>query len=217
MNAAITDFYVLNLLKLVMDIPTGDSIRAARKDNGLTQSDLAERAGVSQPLIARIESEDVDPTIDTLYSIVSALNDSSSKLEQEEVQISMPSVLKDARSQAGYTQNELAKIAGVSQPLISRIERQDVNPRASTLRELFNHLDSQMNPGSEEPSTTSAIESDLLEKIESEFENMRGSASQSKVQAGKSDDKDSNQCNECSVDLSTYQNPNYCPNCGSEL
>lgn len=128
MNAAITDFYVLNLLKLVMDIPTGDSIRAARKDNGLTQSDLAERAGVSQPLIARIESEDVDPTIDTLYSIVSALNDSSSKLEQEEVQISMPSVLKDARSQAGYTQSELAKIAGVSQPLISRIERQDVNP-----------------------------------------------------------------------------------------
>ena len=214
----ITDFYVLNLLKLIMDIPTGDSIRAARKDNGLTQSDLAERAGVSQPLIARIESEDVDPTIDTLYSIVSALNDSSSKLEQEEVQISMPSVLKDARSQAGYTQSELAKIAGVSQPLISRIERQDVNPRASTLRELFSQLDSQMNAGSEEPSTSSTIESDLFEKIESEFENMRGSASQSNVQADKnSNDKDSNQCYECSVDLSTYQNPNYCPNCGSEL
>ncbi|OYR82101.1 hypothetical protein DJ84_11395 [Halorubrum ezzemoulense] len=201
-----------------MEIPTGDSIRAARKDNGLTQSDLAERAGVSQPLIARIESEDVDPTIDTLYSIVSALNDSSSKLEQEEVQISMPSVLKDARSQAGYTQSELAKVADVSQPLISRIERQDMNPRASTLRELFSHLDSQMNSGSEGPSTPSAIESDLFEKIESEFENMRGSASQSNVQAGKSsNDKDSNQCNECSVDLSTYQNPNYCPNCGTEL
>lgn len=201
-----------------MEIPTGDSIRAARKDNGLTQSDLAERAGVSQPLIARIESENVDPTIDTLYSIVSALNDSSSKLEQEEVQISMPSVLKDARSQAGYTQRELAKVADVSQPLISRIERQDVNPRASTLRELFSHLDSQMNSGSEGPSTLSAIESDLFEKIESEFENMRGSASQSNIQAGKSsNDKDSNQCNECSVDLSTYQNPNYCPNCGTEL
>lgn len=125
---------------VIMEIPSGDSIRAARKDNRLTQSDLAERADVSQPLIARVESEDVDPTIDTLYSIVSALNDSSSNLEQEEVQISMPSVLKDARSQAGYTQRELANIADVSQPLISRIERQDVNPRASTLRELFSHL-----------------------------------------------------------------------------
>ncbi|OYR40767.1 hypothetical protein DJ82_06660 [Halorubrum sp. Ib24] len=201
-----------------MEIPSGDSIRAARKDNGLTQSDLAERADVSQPLIARVESEDVDPTIDTLYSIVSALNNSSSNLEQEEVQISMPSVLKDARSQAGYTQRELANIADVSQPLISRIERQDVNPRASTLRELFSHLDSQVDSGSEEPSMPSKIESDLFEKIESEFEKMRDSTSQSTVQAGESsNDRDSSQCNECSVDISMYQNPNYCPNCGSEL
>ena len=130
----------------------------------------------------------------------------------------MPSVLKHARSQAGYTQSELAKGVGVSQPLISRIERQEVNPRASTLRELFSHLDYQTNSGSEESSTASTIESDLFEKIESEFENMRGSTSQSSVQADKSsNDKGSNRCNECSVDLSTYLDPNYCPNCGSEL
>lgn len=53
-----------------MQIPTGEDIRAARKNKGLTQSEVAERAGVSQPLIARIESNDVDPTIDTLYSVV---------------------------------------------------------------------------------------------------------------------------------------------------
>ena len=61
------------------------NIRAARENNGLTQAELADRAGVSQPLIARIESNNVDPTIDTLYSVVAALNDSSADLEQEEV------------------------------------------------------------------------------------------------------------------------------------
>lgn len=87
-----------------MELPTGDDIRTARKEKGLTQSELAEHAGVSQPLIARIESDDVDPTIDTLYAVVSALNDSASGLEQEEVTMSMPSVLKDARTRTGYTQ-----------------------------------------------------------------------------------------------------------------
>lgn len=69
---------------------------------------------MSQPLIARIESNDVDPTIDTLYSVVSALNDSTSDVEQEEVKILMPSVLEDARKRTGYTQGELADAAGVS-------------------------------------------------------------------------------------------------------
>jgi predicted transcriptional regulator len=112
-----------------MQTPTGEDIRSARENKGLTQSELAERAGVSQPLIARIEGENVDPTIDTLYSVVSVLNSSTSELEEEEVRISMPSVLKDARKRTGYTQGELAEVADVSQPLISRIERQDVNPK----------------------------------------------------------------------------------------
>ncbi len=48
---------------------------------GLTQSDLARRAGVSQPLIARIESGDVDPRLSTLRKIVTAFE----KLEQETI------------------------------------------------------------------------------------------------------------------------------------
>lgn len=80
-----------------MQIPTGEDIRSARENKGLTQSELAERTGVSQPLIARIEGENADQTIDTLYSVVSVLNSSTSELEEEEVKISMPSVLNDAR------------------------------------------------------------------------------------------------------------------------
>jgi len=157
-----------------MQIPTGKDIKKSREDNGLTQSELAERAGVSQPLIARIESNDVDPTIDTLYSVVAALNDSSTDIEQEEVKISLPSALQDARKQTGYTQGELADAAGVSQPLISRIERQDVNPRSSTLRTLFDKLESATDTSNTESSASSTSGSNLREKIEWEFESVQG-------------------------------------------
>jgi predicted transcriptional regulator len=154
-----------------MHVPNPRDIRSARKYKSLTQSELAERAGVSQPLVARIEGNDVDPTIDTLYSIVSVLNNSTRDLGQEEVKMSMPSLLKDARKRSGYTQGELAEIADVSQPLISRIENQDINPRASTLRELFRHIDQtkEKNKDYQESSKQHTTESDLVEKIEQEF------------------------------------------------
>jgi predicted transcriptional regulator len=53
------------------------------------------------------------------------------------VKISLPSVLQDTQKRTGYTQGELADAAGVSQPLISRIEQQDVNPRSSTLQIIY--------------------------------------------------------------------------------
>jgi predicted transcriptional regulator len=59
-----------------MELPTPDDIRERRDEElGLTQADLAERADVSQPLIARIEGGDVDPRLSTLRRIVEALNE----------------------------------------------------------------------------------------------------------------------------------------------
>jgi predicted transcriptional regulator len=198
-----------------MQIPTGEDIRTARQNKGLTQSELAERAGVSQPLIARIESDDVDPTIDTLYSVVAALNDSSADVEQEEVTISMPSVLEDARKQTGYTQGELADAAGVSQPLISRIERQDVNPRSSTLRSLFDQLESATGSPDTESSASPTSRSSLRETIEWEFENVQGSSEDSA--ANEDDRSDGQRCPECGSDLTPYPDPRYCPDFGAEL
>jgi predicted transcriptional regulator len=57
-----------------MDLPTPDDLRQRRDEVGLTQSALAERADVSQPLIARIENDDVDPRLSTLRRIVNALD-----------------------------------------------------------------------------------------------------------------------------------------------
>jgi len=58
-----------------MYLPTRQDLRERRNALALTQSELAERAGVSQPLIARIEGGDVDPRLSTLRRIVEALDE----------------------------------------------------------------------------------------------------------------------------------------------
>lgn len=58
-----------------MELPTPQDLRERRNALGLTQSELAERAGVSQPLIARIEGGDVDPRLSTLRRIVTAIDE----------------------------------------------------------------------------------------------------------------------------------------------
>jgi len=51
-------------------------IRNLRKAAGFTQRELAERAGVSQSLIARIEAGTVDPRLSTVRRILESLNSS---------------------------------------------------------------------------------------------------------------------------------------------
>jgi len=50
----------------------GQFVREARRRAGLSQRTLAARAGVSQPLIARIESEQVDPSFGRCLQLVRA-------------------------------------------------------------------------------------------------------------------------------------------------
>ena len=56
-------------------IPSSEEIKNYRHKVGLTQATLAEKAGVSQSLIARIEAGDVDPRVSTLKKIISVLKD----------------------------------------------------------------------------------------------------------------------------------------------
>lgn len=60
------------------DLPTPADLKERRTDLELTQSELAGRADVSQPLIARIEGGDVDPRLSTLRRIVNALDEAES-------------------------------------------------------------------------------------------------------------------------------------------
>lgn len=55
-----------------MDIDPGSLLREARRLAGLTQRDLAARAGTSQPAVARIERGAASPTLATLQRLVAA-------------------------------------------------------------------------------------------------------------------------------------------------
>jgi len=52
------------------------ALRQARKRAGLTQRELAERSGVAQPAIARIEKGAVVPRVDTLERLLRACGQS---------------------------------------------------------------------------------------------------------------------------------------------
>ena len=54
-------------------IVNGSDIRRLRRASGLTQKLLADKAGVSQSLIARIENNSVDPRLSTIRKIINAL------------------------------------------------------------------------------------------------------------------------------------------------
>ena len=67
-----------------MDLPTPADLRERRTSLGLTQSELADRADVSQPLIARVEGGDVDPRLSTLRRIVNALDEAEGEVVRAE-------------------------------------------------------------------------------------------------------------------------------------
>lgn len=54
-------------------------IRSRRTETGLTQSELAEKAGVTQAYIAKIESGKADPKISTLEKISKALQEATKR------------------------------------------------------------------------------------------------------------------------------------------
>ncbi|MEX2702115.1 MAG: CBS domain-containing protein [Candidatus Baldrarchaeia archaeon] len=57
----------------MVSLPTPEDIKKLRKKAGLTQTELAKLAGVSQSLIARIEKGTVDPRLSTLRRIIEAI------------------------------------------------------------------------------------------------------------------------------------------------
>ncbi|MEG1577169.1 MAG: helix-turn-helix transcriptional regulator [Oscillospiraceae bacterium] len=50
----------------------GKNIKEARKSNGFTQAQLAEKAGISRSYLAGVEQDNYNPSVKTLLSIASA-------------------------------------------------------------------------------------------------------------------------------------------------
>ena len=55
------------------DLSVKLQLRWAREDAGLTQAELARRAGVSQQMVSKIESPDYHPSLDTIERVTKAL------------------------------------------------------------------------------------------------------------------------------------------------
>jgi len=110
-----------------MDLPTPDDLRERRTDLGLTQSELAGHADVSQPLIARIEGGDVDPRLSTLRRIVEALEAAEGGILRAEDLMNAPVIsvepddavreTKTLMDEKGYSQVPVVR-DGVPQGLI---------------------------------------------------------------------------------------------------
>ncbi len=73
-----------------------DEIKKIRKKLGLTQTQLANRAGVSQSLIAKIESGRIDPTYTKTQKIFAALSDLEKKEEVKAEQIMTDKIISVA-------------------------------------------------------------------------------------------------------------------------
>ena len=54
---------------------------------------------------------------------------------------SLGQILKSARSQRGLTQNQAGNLVGITQAMVSRIERGESNARIDTLFRLFSALE----------------------------------------------------------------------------
>ena len=53
----------------------GQLIRDARRRNGLSQADLAFRAGTRQSAISRLEKDEISPSIETLESLLRVMGE----------------------------------------------------------------------------------------------------------------------------------------------
>ncbi|SFR70794.1 transcriptional regulator, XRE family [Halogeometricum rufum] len=134
-----------------MELPTPHDLRERRKELDLTQSTLAEMAGVSQPLIARIEGGDVDPRLSTLRRIVNALDEAEGSVVRADdlmntnvVSVSPDDSVRDARDrmlEEGFSQLPVIRdgrpVGIISNGDIRRVQDEDVGdlPVAEVMRE----------------------------------------------------------------------------------
>lgn len=102
-----------------MDLPTATDLRERRTELGLTQSELAQRADVSQPLIARIEGADVDPRLSTLRRIVNALEEAEGGILRADDLMHAP-VVSVAPDDSVHETKELMDTRGYSQVPVVR-------------------------------------------------------------------------------------------------
>lgn len=122
---------------MVARVSIGDVIRAARKQNALTQKELAARLGVTQATISNWEVGKAEPDEtqkEKLQSIFGAEVFSEKPTAQPEESSVLAAWLSKARQEAHLTVAQLAERSRLSLPTIYNIEAgRAQNPRSRTI------------------------------------------------------------------------------------
>lgn len=142
------------------DRVAGEKIRERRLSNGLSQKELADKLGVSQPLVSQWESARTRPTqeqIDLLESILGGIT-SADGTAPSDSESALAAWLSKIRLTRKLTVNELATKAGVSAATIYNIETgRAENPHRKTILKLEAALGSKLE-SEEEVSQANQIE-----------------------------------------------------------
>jgi transcriptional regulator with XRE-family HTH domain len=131
------------------------AIRRARINQGLSQSELATKLGVSQPLVSNWENGNLRPDYSMLVRLESIFGRIASDASTEQVpdapEIEAPSSgaygawLTKARANRGMSVPELAKAAGISAVAIYNIESgRSLNPQPDTRARLERALNAEI-------------------------------------------------------------------------
>ncbi|MDI3481581.1 MAG: hypothetical protein PWQ97_1236 [Tepidanaerobacteraceae bacterium] len=116
----------------------GEKIALLRQKKGISQSELAERAGISAAYICHIEKGKVVPAVSTLRAIARALDVCTDDIISSASHVGYK--IKKIRRERKLTQAELAAKAGVSTGLIGQIESGRVEPSIKTLEKIASAL-----------------------------------------------------------------------------
>jgi len=118
----------------------GESIRAARKRNALSQAELSEKLGVTQATISNWESgkgEPDSPTKGKLESILGGIELAGSDSDSSEGTTVVAAWLSRARQEAGLTFGQIAEKSGLSVYTLYNLEAgRAQNPHRRTIERL---------------------------------------------------------------------------------
>lgn len=115
----------------------GERIKKFRKEKGLTQVKLAEKAGISRSYLADVESNRYNPSLSTLMDVALALNIPSSCLLDDK-EIDFRNLIQVCKNK-GISLNYLAEILGISQHSLDLILSNKI-PDEETMFKIVNYF-----------------------------------------------------------------------------
>ncbi|KKM10319.1 hypothetical protein SY88_14550 [Clostridiales bacterium PH28_bin88] len=119
----------------------GDKVRALRKDRRMTLNRLAELTGLSVTYLSEIERGTIVPSLSTLKSLAEVFDMPVSLFINNERKSSLVGEkLKRIRSHRGFSQKELASLAGVSPGLVGQLETGRVQASLATVEKIAKAL-----------------------------------------------------------------------------